>query len=180
MCTAGMGRAPKGVSMPKTKKKKLVQPADLTLVVADADPNGGGAPASAHSPNSTSLQPVSQDPEKKARRDANLALKEALKVQRRQVKSTREIQLSCVESSKLQSELFDIRWARHMKKCKDPVWMFNAAHKNENVYWNVEKSITSALHHHDVACWGVSKAQLVCKDLQIARPTRLLKEANGP
>ena len=173
---AKMGRY-RGIGMPKAKKKKVEQQQEAGPSTLAPDPAEQPPPSPPHRETSAAVRKAPESPERKARRDANKDLCEWLKWQRRARKHRARAKQRKEAAAKLSECMLDQVQRMQGKGRRDPDKELKILHKHEVFMLEEAVAEEKSLNFFWRAELSVCRAQVICKDLQIARLTRMLRAA---
>ena len=166
-----MGRS-RGVGMPRAKKKKVEPHKEAGPSEAEPAPAAGMPPPPPRSPEPSRRPALPQSPARKAAQEANLVLREALKKQKAAGKWLRRADTLMMRVGEMRSEVH----IKVEKALKNKAQAKKNAFKINSMYDKAERLWHEELFHYYAAKFefaeaerDVSRAQGVCKDLQIAR-----------
>ena len=165
-----MGRI-KGVGMPRAKKNKPEQQQEAGPSSSTPAPTEDAPPSPPQRPKPAARQPLPPSPGRKARQDAGIALREALKAEKRYTKLLRKAEKVWLATEKIHEEM--LAHVERMQEQKDGSGFkeLKLLHKAEIFKMEELQALLDASHAVGYAELHRCKAQLTCKDLQIARLT---------
>ena len=171
-----MPRARK-VGMPRAKKKKPEQQQEAEPSTSVPAPAEDAPPSPPQRPKPAARQPLPPSPGRKARQDAGIALREALKAEKRCTKLLRKAEDVWLATEKIHEEMLDQVERMQKKKRGSPLKELKLLHKAEIFKMEELQALLDAAHAVVGAELVRCRAQVACKDLQIARLTRMLRAA---
>ena len=160
----------RGLSMPKAKKKKVEQHEEAGPSEAEPAPAAAMPPPPPRSPQPARPPALPPSPEFKARQDAGKSLQLALKAFRRSTRALRRAEKAWLAKDEKRKQM-DKQITRMQKKpaMESIVKELQLIHKAELFFKDMMEDLYAAIHEETRAELEFVKAQVVLKDLQLAR-----------